>query len=239
MAGAFSEPCFAPHGHGKIATTPRPQTRPPDMSTFRDWLTQVLTDGQSVQDEPPALDAKERAAVCATLRRAYVQRALDIAGTPLQFDEAVAVWAVQVLAASCWELASGSDDVTGPAIAREPDRLAAHLSADVSLRFLPAVLARARARGGMDCLVERVTAILRRWPLSGVLAGLAEAPLGSLEFDGHVGLQMLYAERQVDTGQVAWLPDDGNTLQWIEKVYHERGKLLPTRAIGPEEAHVE
>ena len=45
--------------------------------------------------------------------------------------------------------------------------------------------------------------VLRRWPLSGVLSDVVEAPIGPLEFGGHPGLMLLYAERLGDNDRPA------------------------------------
>ena len=193
----------------------------PPPPTLHDWLTRVLARGESVLAGPPTLDDRPR--VAATLRDAYAVHALDVAGPPLAFDERAAVWAADVLAAACWAVASG-EDVRLPD--REPATPAEHLSADLLLRFLPGVATRAKARG-LSRLGDRLADLFRRWPLSGVLAGLADGPVGPVEFGGHPGLQLLYAERQVEAGQPAWVPSEGMALQRLEQVYRERGRPLP------------
>ena len=203
---------------------------------FHEWLTRVLADGESVLAEPPLLSDGERRRVVDALREAYWIHALDVAGPPIAFDEATAFWATGVLADACWLVASGEDTGVDRGCAREPSTPADHLSADLLLRYLPAVLTRGRARG-LSQLAEFLTTVLRRWPLTGVLAGLADEPLGPVEFGGHPGLQLLYAERQVEAGQPAWVPGAGMTLERLEQIYRERGKPMPARLASPEEAH--
>ncbi len=195
------------------------------MPVFHDWLTRVLAQGESVLAGPPRLTDGERPQVLAALRDAYAVHVLDVAGPPLSFDEPTALWAAEVLAAACWRVAGGEDAGHAPT-GREPATVADHLSADLLLRFLPGVYVRARARG-LSNLADHLAALFRRWPLSGVLAGLADGPVGSVEFGGHGGLQLLYAERQVEAGQPAWVPADWKTLERLEQVYRERGRPLP------------
>jgi hypothetical protein len=105
------------------------------------------------------------------------------------------------------------------------------------LRLLPAVLRRAGAKSD-EALADEVRAALLRWPLSGVLADLEEAPAGPLDFHGHPGLQLLYAERLVNGPRSAWVPPDGPAREWAERVFAERGRPLPAPPppTPPEEA---
>src|SRR5262245_27554919 len=138
------------------------------MSPFADWLDRVLTDGAAVLAGPPDARPDDGAAV-AVLARAYAAHALDVAGPPLPFDAATATAAAHALADACWRLVSA--EAVATARLPEPATPAAHLSADLTLRLLPAVLHRARLRGDGP-LVDDLAALLRRWPLSGVLADL-------------------------------------------------------------------
>ena len=202
---------------------------------LHEWLTRVLAHGESVLAEAPALTDADRPRVAAALRDAYAVHALDVAGPPLPFDEPSALWAAEVLAAACWQVATSEE---GERLRRrEPAAPAEHLSADLLLRFLPAAYTRARARG-LSGLVEQLATLFRHWPLSGVLAGPADGPLGSVEFDGHAGLQLLYAERQAEAGQTAWVPGEGKALERLEQVYRELGRPMPISP-APEATHVE
>jgi len=69
---------------------------------------------------------------------------------------------------------------------------------------------------------------------SGVLADLDGTPATPPEFGGHPGLQLLYAERLAETGRAGWVPATGPAREWVERVYQERGKLMP--AVSKEEA---
>src|SRR5688572_9689266 len=113
------------------------------MPPFPEWLSRVLAGGASVQEDSPALRPEERPAAVELLRAAFEDHALDVAGAPLPFDPDAALAAALLLARACWHLVGDED--TKPAlrldVAPSP---AAHLSADVTLRFLPAVHRRAR-----------------------------------------------------------------------------------------------
>lgn len=192
------------------------------MPPFRDWLARVLADGESVQDEAPALPA-DRGPLLADLRAAFERHALDVAGPPLPFDPDAALAAAVALARACWLLVAGEGEL--PAMKADGRTPAAHLSADVCLRFLPAVLRRARHAGGEPA--ASLDRLLRAWPLSGVLADLDGEPTTPPDFGGHIGLQLLYAERLVATGRPGWVPPSGPAREWAERVFAERGRPLP------------
>jgi hypothetical protein len=101
------------------------------------------------------------------------------------------------------------------------------------LRFLPNVERRAGTRTDRTKLAESLQAILRQWPLSGVLGAVPGPPTGDTAFAGHSGLQLLYAERLIRNGRPEWLPDDTAALSWCERIYHERGKPLPCPVDSP------
>jgi hypothetical protein len=193
------------------------------MCPFRDWLDRVLTAGESVQDAPPHRAAADYPAVEARFRAAFDLHALDVAGPPVAFDPAAALRAADALAAACWLLACGDDGRVALEPAASP---AAHLSADVTLRFLPGVYRRARARHADGALAASLDRLLRAWPLSGVLADLDGAPTVAPQFD-HAGLQLLYAERLARTRRAGWVPADGAAREWAERVFAERGLALP------------
>ncbi len=196
------------------------------MPSFPDWLDRVLTTGESVLDAAPQLLLSERRPVTERLRAAFDLHALDVAGPPVAFDPDAALRAAEVLARACWVLVSG-DEGARPAPALDPVATPeANLSADVTLRFLPAVHRRARLREPGGALVRALDRILRAWPLSGVLADLDGAPLVVPEF-GHPGVQLLYAERLAATGRAGWVPATGPARDWVERVFAERGGPVP------------
>jgi hypothetical protein len=206
------------------------------MPALTDWLTRVLGQGESVQSDPPELVAADRPAAIALLREAFDAHALDVAEPPVAFDPAVALGAAVVLARACWRLVGDDQTADSLAVGCEPATPAAHLSADVTLRFLPAVYRRAAARDLDGPLKTDIERLLRQWPLSGVLADLDGEPAAPPAFGGHPGLQQLYAERLTGTGRAGWVPPTGSAREWVERVFSERRRPLPAAITIPSEA---
>lgn len=198
------------------------------MGAFAEWLNRVFETGESVLAEPPRLTATDRPAVERLLESAFRTVALDVAGPPVSYLPEVATAAALVLAEGCWAVSGGD-----PPRAKlgEPDSTSAHLSADVVLRLLPAVYSRAKARGPDDDVARWAAEILRRFPLSGVLADLAEPPVGELQFADHPGLQMLYAERLAEHPKAGWIPQTGEGCERVEVAFAARGRPMPIRPV--------
>jgi hypothetical protein len=206
------------------------------MTHFRDWLSRLLEQGESIQEARPQLSGEEEPGVLADLRVAFDRHALDVGGPPLPFDGNAALAATFLLARACWLLVSiGGEERITLALEAEPDSPAAHLSADVTLRFLPAVYRRSRVRFPKGPLTAAIEQILRTWPLSGVLADLDGEPSTSPEFGDHPGLQLLYVERLVRSSRAGWVPANGTAREWAERVHQERNKPLPAPPPKPEE----
>jgi MoxR-vWA-beta-propeller ternary system domain bpX4 len=205
---------------------------------FLAWLSRVLTYGESVLAASPSLLPEERPRVVEALRAAFEQHALDVAGPPIPFDPEAALRSAIVLARACWRFVGPDEDTPSSLdLGVEPSSPSAHLSVDVALRFLPAVYRRSRLREPEIGLTAELDGLLRRWPLSGVLADLDGEPATPPEFGGHCGLQLLYAERLVATGRPGWVPKSGPAREWVERVYQERGKPMPA-PLPKEEASV-
>ncbi len=204
------------------------------MPAFVDWLARVLEAGESVQDEPPVVPPRRE--VTAFLEKAYWLHAADVGGPPIAFDSETAHLAAATLADACWRLVTPDPDASLPknhlGLPRSPS---SHLAADLTLRFLPSVYRRAKPRGDTDAFVVWVVEILRTWPLSGVVAQPPGGP-ASLDFGGHPGLALLYAERLVECPTAAWVPRDGVNREQVERVFHQRGMpvpVLPTEESSP------
>lgn len=195
------------------------------MPSFADWLDRLLTDGEVELAGPPSTDPSD--AATSVLAHAYAVHALDVVGPTPPFACRTAVAAAGWFARACWFLV-GRDDL-GDALAPfgEPKTPSDHLSADLTLRFLPVVLQRARRNAGDDPLGRCIAELLRRWSLSGVLADIEDAPLVPLDFGGHAGLQLLYAERLAAVARPAWTPPDGPARDRAELVFLQLGKTLP------------
>jgi hypothetical protein len=198
------------------------------MHPFSIWLDRVLTHGESVQDDPPEVTAGERPAAVELLRVAFDRTALDVAGPPIPFNARAALCAAELLARACWLLVGADpEEAASVRLNAEPSTPAAHLSADVTLRLLPAVHRRATSRDPGGRLATELERVLRRWPLAGVLADLDGEPITEPDLAGHPGLQLLYAERLVRTGRPGWVPKAGPAREWSERVFEEQGKPLP------------
>ena len=201
------------------------------MAAFTDLVRQLLDEGSIRLREPPRLPPGERDSVLALLAAAFEDHRLDVAGPPIPFSPDRALQAVELLAWSCWFLLHRGEPTQaverGLPIPPPPRSASEHLSADLAFRFLPQVHRRARAVNPQDALTLRLEEVLRRWPLSGVLADLDAPPLIDVELDGHRGLLLLYAERLADRPRPSWAPE-GPVRDFVELVFAERGVPVPT-----------
>jgi hypothetical protein len=202
---------------------------------FNTWLVRLLTHGESVQTLAPEATAAERASALPALRSAYEGHALSVAGSAIPFAEESAWRAASWLADACWMLVGDDTEVKLPPLSLPATSPADQLSADLTLRFLPSVYRRALARPDRSTLADGIEAALRRWPLSGVLADLDGEPTGDTAFEGHSGLQLLYAERAVKSARPGWLPADGTAREWAELIFSESGRPLPSPRLRTED----
>jgi hypothetical protein len=201
------------------------------MSDFPHWLASVLQSGDSVQSLQSLLHPTDHEAVLKILRTHFRQSLLDVAGPELEWVEDVAVASAEVLSQCCWLLATSSPDVPEVQLP-EPKSAAEHLSVDVCGKFWPALYRRASSRGDDDPMAQYLEKLLKAWPLSGVLAGLTTSPTSSLDFFGHSGLQLLYAERFLLHPHPSWLPPPGLPWQQAERVFALADKPLPVRPLA-------
>jgi hypothetical protein len=199
------------------------------VSEFVDFLERLLS-GQSIvfagRPHPTRRDQREAEAL---LEEKYADYALRVAGPPIPFQAHIALQAAALVWRACWVSVSLQDlprYQNRLALERTPQSPADHLSADLLLRYLPQLYRRAGANIHANPLAERLSQLLRQWPLSGVLANITEPPLTDLEFGGHQGLILLYAERLVHTPRPQWLPR-GAAFEYVEWVFQERGKPMP------------
>jgi hypothetical protein len=200
------------------------------MSTV-DFLHHLFHHGEAVMHERPAFTRDERPAALRLLETAYAEVVLQTAGPPLAFDTGAALAAAQFLSQACWFLVKGDETETDVESALRfppaPASAAAHLSADLCLRFLATVYRRARIRPREDAMHKSVVDVLRRWPLSGSASDLTEKPTADLSFFDHHGLQLLYAERLAANWRPSWIPNAGRTREVLELVLQQQGKKLP------------
>jgi hypothetical protein len=199
---------------------------------FVEFLVRLLEQGSVALAARPVLTDADRPAATSALSAAYRNHALDVAGSPIPFDQAAALAAAEFVGKACWFLVSRDeqpDDVGNSLVLASPaDSAAAHLSADVTLRFVPAIHRRARALAPDDILTDAMAKVLRQWPLSGSLSDVPEGPLTPPAFAGHAGLLLLYAERLATRPKPAWV-SEGAVWPYIELAFAERGQrvLMP------------
>jgi hypothetical protein len=188
-----------------------------DNTRFQEFLTELLKEGKIVFRSAKAPHDRISQPAVAFLAEAFKVHSTAVAGPAIAFDPETAAAAAEFLRQSSWALVNHDermDDLEkrlkmpGP-----PLTPSHHLSADLTLRFLPQILRRARGLNPDDPLVERIASILRRWPLSGVLSDVAEAPLPPMDLGSHPGLLLLYAERLINNDRPAWRPPQ-STLAW-------------------------
>jgi hypothetical protein len=199
------------------------------MDCLAEFLQSLLYEGRVVFHQRPIPAAS--AGAVAVLERAYAAYRLEVAGALIPFDAAVAVAAAELVRQASWALVNHDarpeqlEQLLTMSLA--PTLPAHHLSADLLFRFLPQIRRRARAFDPADVLPVLLEKVLRRWPLSGVLAALDEGPGAPLDLGGHPGLRLLYAERLAAHEATAWIPEGDESL---ERVRHGLGRCEPHHA---------
>ena len=160
-------------------------------------------------------------------RSALEIQSLHLAGPPLDGSIDVLKAALAVVHRFAWRLCNPEpvpvgDDPTlrMPTDPRTPGE---HLAGDVALRFMSPLLRRTRNANAEDPLVGAMVELLQRWPLSGVLADVNEAPLTPTDFGGHPGLGFWYAQRLAAHDRPAWHPV-GPARECVELVWSSLGK---------------
>ncbi len=120
------------------------------------------------------------ASAVAILAEAFETYSLAVAGPRIAFDPEIACAAAEFLRQSSWALVNRDERMTElekrlkmPGSPLTPSQ---HLSADLTLRYLPQVLRRARGLDPADPLVAQLANVLRTWPLSGVLSDVDDGP---------------------------------------------------------------
>lgn len=181
------------------------------MAAFGEFLALLLGEGKVAfgRSGRPTDRPTDRDLV--TLEDAHGVYALSVAGPPVAFDANTACEAAELVRQASWALVDRTDRPADLArwlrMASAPTTPARHLSADLTLRYLPQVLVRARAIDPTDPLIDLLSNVLRGWPLSGVLSDVEEGPLRATDLCGHPGLLLLYAERLAAHDRPKWRPD--------------------------------
>jgi MoxR-vWA-beta-propeller ternary system protein len=210
------------------------------------WLSELLQpllfEGRlAFTDSLRALNVDEDDSL-AILRSAFRAHQLGIADPPLAFERHVALATARLVIHVAWHALN--NEQIGPK-AEESLRLptpktpSEHLSADLCLRFAPQIYQRAVRIHPNDILTQSLEETLRAWPLSGVLSSLTDGPTGPLDFGGHEGLMLLYAERLADHFKPAWVPQ-GPARAYVEWVWTALGKdvaLLGAETKGNTNCH--
>jgi hypothetical protein len=188
---------------------------------FDEFLARLFQEGKIGFPTRPVPLTAVPAGALGLLERAYATYRLDVPGTPLDFDARLACAAAELVRQASWALVFRPERIEDLerrlTMPRPPKSAADHLSADLLLRYLPLIHRRARALDPADPLVGLIERVLRQWPLSGVLAGLDEGPTSALDFGGHEGLMLLYAERQARGTSPGWRPA-GRPLEFVELI---------------------
>jgi hypothetical protein len=206
------------------------------MPPLADFVQQLLTHGAVVFQQRPT-PAEPDPAVGELLARAFAEERLEVAGPPLSFRPAAALAAAVLMRDACWFLVCHDEppeEVTRRLTLAPPQTAADHLSADLTLRYLPQVARRARLLNPADALSGLLATVLRHWPLSGVLADAADVgdgPLTPPGFDGHPGLLLLYAERLAAHEKPTWRPE-GVGADFCDLVNRRPGRRVQPAATG-------
>jgi hypothetical protein len=169
------------------------------------FVTNLLETGRvKVPPGDEALDELDQAA--AELDRAA---RTDAACEPPELDTPAASWALQIVYRACQalvfrEINAETVRQTLAAPCPLPPSPAVHYSTDLSLRYLPDLLALARGIAPDDPLVAGLTALARAWPLSSVgVAGAGEVDPSPLI--DHPSLRQLYIDRIIERGDASRL----------------------------------
>jgi hypothetical protein len=191
------------------------------MQPLTDFLESLFDDGVVTFSDRPVTLPDDRRAARDVLNRVHAAQRLSVAGPPVAFDADAALAAAEFLRWACWFVVNRDEPEAEVerllAIPPEPQTAAQHFSTDLTFRYLPQVHRRAKALNPDDVLTVCLEAALRRFPLSGVLADVADGPTTGLEFANHPGLQVLYAERYSQRPRAAWRPG-GRTGEYVELV---------------------
>jgi hypothetical protein len=201
----------------------------PTITPLAPFLDHLFSTGEAQLAGPPEID--DRRQVESAIHRAFDEFRLGIAGPLIGFDANAAVAAALLTARACWFAVSR--DEPPELVASQlmplaaPTTAAEHLSIDLTLRYAVTVHRRAHAQNPKDPLAIRLAETLRRCPLTGALADVADSPNGDATLAGHRGLQLLYAERLAANFRLEWLPAEGQARDLVEMVVRKQGNPWP------------
>jgi len=166
------------------------------------FLTRLFENGAVQVPQFAPISRRERDAACETLIEFESQYRLSLAGIPPSFDPEIACEAAQMLYRVCQclvyrelepkEVLPKATLIAGPA-----GVAAMHYSADLVLRFLPDVWRLAKDASERDPLVQCLSELAARWPLSSVgIPGLSACSIDG--FAGDRSLLALYVDRIIE-----------------------------------------
>jgi MoxR-vWA-beta-propeller ternary system domain bpX4 len=190
-----------------------------------DFVRSMLFEGRLHIGAVPRLVLSE--ADLGILQKALSTQSLHLPGPRLEGSLPTLILAVGVVYRMAWRFINAEPILPGedPSLRmpEKPCSAAEHMAADVAFHFLPGLYHRAVKRDPEDPLIGALKTLLRHWPLSGVLADITEPPETPLNFEGHVGLGFLYAQRLAARERTGWFPN-GQAGQCLEVVYNFLGK---------------
>ncbi len=180
------------------------------MDRFDEFLRGLLREGRVRFESQPATTQANDTLALGVLRSAFDVARREVAGPVIGFHPGVALAAADFVRQAAWAVLCRGEDpdalsarLPRPVVPRSPSE---HLSADLTLRYLPAIEARAQAIDPDDFLLDRINQWFRACPLSGVLSSLIEGPDTPLDLGEHPGLAFLYAERLARHDRPGWRP---------------------------------
>jgi hypothetical protein len=215
------------------------------MQTFLELL---FLEGRICFDAPPHAVDKLTPPVQRTLQNAFDRDLLSLAGPTLPLNASLALTAANLVQQAAWLLVNRTEasEQAAKRLPHVPTATSASdlASVDLLLRYIPHLYQRAVALSAEDVLTIHIKTTMLAWPLSGVLAELPEHPTGALNFFGHRGLQLRYAERLALRPRAGWRPADPASLDAVSLVFEQQGLSLdllnvitvPTDAV-PEDNH--
>ena len=153
----------------------------PETSPFLKTIEQLLeTNNLVLYGRIDRIATSELTTVLRLLRDRYEQEATGYRGTPPPWDEAAAEWSAKVVFHAgqliLYRQHEGDELSDYFPIFPGPITPAAQLSADICLRYLPALLQHLDAIHPDDELIEILRQLLGQWPYTGLLANPSEAP---------------------------------------------------------------
>jgi len=198
------------------------------MAGHFDFTERLLRFGEVELIERPTPDEAELLPTFRLLEAAFIDHARSVAGPLLAFEPEIAMNISLWMARACWLYLA-------PEIEMKPNHelawpttpkptIATHLNIDLILRFGVMLHRRTRINRQDDPLVKDLETMFRQWPLTGVLSDVEAEPTTNLDFGGHRGLQILYAERLLEHDRPKWRPKNGRTREVVEQVFQERGR---------------